>query len=139
MTSARLGLKMPTIRGAVEAGPQPPLSTFCPRYHRAVELIGRRWSGAILRVLFTGPHRFNEVLAQVPGLSDRLLSERMRELEAEELVVRRVFPGPPIRSEYELTERGRDLEPAIRDISAWAEKWIELPPGLALAAEATPH
>ena len=137
--SARLGLQMATSKGAVEAEPQPPLSTFCPLYHRAVELIGRRWSGAILRVLFTGPHRFNEVLAQVPGLSDRLLSERMRELEAEDLVVRHVFPGPPIRSEYELTERGRDLEPVIRDISAWAEKWIEFPPGLASPAEANPH
>ena len=112
----------------------PEITAFCPRFHQAVELIGKRWTGAILRLLFTGPHRFNEVLAGVPGLSDRLLSERLRELEAEELVVRHVFTGPPIRSEYELTERGRDLEPVIRDISTWAEKWIELPPELAEVA-----
>jgi DNA-binding HxlR family transcriptional regulator len=124
---------MVTSRGAVEAGPEPVLTAFCPRYHQAVELIGKRWSGAILRVLFTGPHRFNELLSGVPGLSDRLLSERLRELEAQELVMRHVFPGPPIRSEYELTERGRDLEPVVRDISAWAEKWIELPPELVKA------
>jgi DNA-binding HxlR family transcriptional regulator len=133
---ARLGLKVATIDGAVEAGPQPEITAFCPRYHQAVELIGKRWTGAILRLLFTGPHRFNEVLASVPGLSDRLLSERLRELETQELVVRHVFAGPPIRSEYELTERGRDLEPVIRDISAWAEKWIDLPPEL---AEASSH
>ena len=137
--SARLGLKMATTKGAVEAEPQPTLSTFCPRYHRAVELIGKRWTGAILRVLFAGPHRFNEILARVPGLSDRLLSERLRELEVEELVIRHVVAGPPIRSEYELTERGRDLEPVIRDISAWAEKWIALPPELNLQAEGVSH
>ncbi|MGI8609394.1 MAG: winged helix-turn-helix transcriptional regulator [Candidatus Dormibacteria bacterium] len=118
---------MPNSKGASEAEPQPTITAFCPRYHRAVELIGKRWSGAILRVLFAGPHRFNEILSGVPGLSDRLLSERLRELEAEELVARQVFTGPPIRSEYELTERGRDLEPVIRDISTWAEKWIPLP------------
>ena len=130
---------MPTAKGDVEAEPQPVMSTFCPRYHRAVELIGKRWSGAILRVLLTGPHRFNEVLGRVPGLSDRLLSERLRELEVEELVVRHVFAGPPIRCEYELTERGRDLEPVIRDISAWAEKWIALPAGPAVQGEASAH
>lgn len=133
---ARLGLEVATIVGGSEAGPRPELTAFCPRYHQAVELIGKRWTGAILRLLFTGPHRFNEILAGVPGLSDRLLSERLRELEAQELVVRRVLPGPPIRSEYELTERGRDLEPVILDISAWAEKWIALPPDF---AEASSH
>lgn len=132
--SARLGLKVATSDGAVEAGPQPVITAFCPRYHLAVELIGKRWSGAILRVLFTGPHRFNEILAGVPSLSDRLLSERLRELEGEGLVVRRVFPGPPIRSEYELTERGKELEPVIREIAAWAEKWISPPPEMAEAS-----
>lgn len=104
------------------------LSNFCPRYHHAMELIGRRWTGAILRVLINGPQRFNALLAEVPGLSDRLLSERLRELEAEGLVARHVLPGPPVRVEYELTERGHDLEQVIRAISTWAEKWLPLPP-----------
>lgn len=103
------------------------LSNFCPRYHHAMELIGRRWTGAILRVLINGPQRFNALLAEVPGLSDRLLSERLRELEAEGLVVRHVLPGPPVRVEYELTERGHDLDQVIHAISAWAEKWLPSP------------
>ncbi len=80
-----------------------------------------------MRVLINGPHRFNALLAAVPGLSDRLLSERLRELEAEGIVTRRVLPGPPVKVEYELTEQGRDLEQVIRAISAWAEKWLPLP------------
>jgi DNA-binding HxlR family transcriptional regulator len=135
--SARLGFQMAISKAASEAGPNPTITAFCPRYHRAVELIGKRWSGAILRILFAGPHRFNEILAGVPGLSDRLLSERLRELEGEELVMRHVFAGPPIRSEYELTERGRDLEPVVRDISVWAEKWLELPAEVVMPARGT--
>jgi DNA-binding HxlR family transcriptional regulator len=92
-----------------------------------MELIGRRWTGVILRVLINGPHRFNELLAAIPGLSDRLLSERLRELEAEGLVIRHVLPGPPVRVEYSLNERGYDLEQVIRSIAAWAEKWLPSP------------
>ncbi len=101
-----------------------PLTGFCPRYHHAVELIGRRWSGAILRVLISGPRRFHELLSAIPGLSDRLLSERLRELEAEKIVIRRVLPGPPVKVQYELTEAGHDLEVAVRAIASWAEKWL---------------
>lgn len=113
----------------LEAPAAGPADIFCPRYHHAIELIGRRWTGAVLRVLIAGPRRFNELLAAVPGLSDRLLSERLRELEAEELVVRHVVPGPPVKVEYELTPRGHELEPAVRAIGAWAEKWLPLPAG----------
>lgn len=109
------------------AAQTPHLSEFCPRYHHAMELIGRRWTGAILRVLINGPHRFNELLRAVPGLSDRLLSERLSELETEGLVVRQVLPGPPVRVEYSLSERGYDLEQVIRAIATWAEKWLPQP------------
>jgi DNA-binding HxlR family transcriptional regulator len=100
------------------------LSDFCPRYHHAVELIGRRWTGVILRMLLRGPRRFNELLAAIPGLSDRLLTDRLRELEAEGLVLRRVLSGPPVRVEYELTAQGQDLGQSVRAISIWAEKWL---------------
>lgn len=100
---------------------------LCPRYHRAVELIGRRWTGAIVRTLLGGPRRFNELLAAIPGISDRLLTERLRELEAEHLVRREVRPESPVRVIYELTEQGRELGPALDQIARWAERWIELP------------
>lgn len=80
-----------------------------------------------MRVLIEGPRRFNELLVAVPGLSDRLLSERLRELESQGLVSRRVLTGPPIKVEYELTESGRDLEAAVKAIGTWAEKWIPAP------------
>jgi DNA-binding HxlR family transcriptional regulator len=97
------------------------LSGFCPRFHYAVELIGRRWTGAIVRALCGGPLRFNELLSTVPGLSDRLLTERLRELEREHIVSRVVVSGPPVRVQYSLSERGIELEPIIRALGEWAE------------------
>lgn len=107
--------------------PTPQHSELCPRYHRAVELIGKRWTGAIVRTLMGGPRRFNELLVAIPGISDRLLTERLRELEAEEIVKRDVFPESPVRVTYELTCSGRELGPALDEIARWAERWIALP------------
>ena len=92
-------------------------------FQDAVELIGRRWTGAIVRALLTGANRFGEILARIPGLSDRLLSERLRELESAGIVVRTVYPEVPVRIEYHLTEKGLELEQIVGVISAWAEKW----------------
>ena len=103
------------------------LSGFCPRFHHAVELIGRRWTGAIVRALCGGPLRFNELLSTIPGLSDRLLTERLRELEREHIVSRVVVPGPPVRVQYSLTERGIELEPIIRALGDWAEVHVSAP------------
>jgi DNA-binding HxlR family transcriptional regulator len=96
----------------------------CPLYHEAVELVGRRWTGAILRVLMDGALRFSEIAQAVPELSDRLLSERMKELEARGMVERRVIPGPPLRVEYELSQMGRELEPALSELQRWANRWL---------------
>jgi DNA-binding HxlR family transcriptional regulator len=96
----------------------------CSAYHQAVELIGKRWTGAILAVLLDGPLRFSEVKMLVPDLSDRLLSERMKELEAEGIVERRVRNEMPVRVEYGLTEKGRALEPAVRSLKHWARSWL---------------
>jgi DNA-binding HxlR family transcriptional regulator len=103
---------------------KPGLSQFCPRFHQAIELIGKRWTGAIVRVLISGPRRFNELLGSVPDLSDRLLAERLRELEAEGIVAREVDPGPPVKVTYELTASGKELETALRALGLWAERWI---------------
>ena len=96
----------------------------CPLYHEAVELVGRRWTGAILRVLMDGPLRFSEIAQAVPELSDRLLSERMKELEARGIVERTVLPGPPVRVEYSLSQMGRELEPALSELQRWAGRWL---------------
>src|SRR4051812_37346985 len=111
-----------------EEGKQP---GCCPFYHQAVELIGRRWTGAILAVLLQGgAMRFSEIAASVPELSDRLLSERMKELEAHGLVERHVSPGPPVKVRYSLTDKGRSLGPAVSELATWARQWLsqEAPP-----------
>ena len=96
----------------------------CSAYHRAVELIGKRGTGAIVFVLMDGPLRFSEVKVLVPDLSDRLLSERMKELEAEGIVERRVIDQMPVRVEYCLTTKGQALEPAVRSLKVWARSWL---------------
>lgn len=106
--------------GAAASSPPP---TVCPRFHAAVELIGRRWVGAILVTLLDGPLYFSELGAAVPKMSDRLLSQRLRELEAEGLVARCVHEGPPARVSYSLTAVGLELEPAIRELEDWAKRW----------------
>jgi DNA-binding HxlR family transcriptional regulator len=98
--------------------------TCCSAYHQAVELVGKRWTGAILFVLMDGPARFSEVKQLVPDLSDRLLSERMKELEAEGIVSRRVMDETPVRVEYALTVKGQALEPAVRALKLWARTWL---------------
>lgn len=101
-----------------------PVTSICPRYHHAIELIGRRWNGAIVRTLLDGPARFAEIATKVPDISDRMLAERLKELEAEQVVVRTVIPDTPVRVEYSLSPRGKALEPTIRALSTWAEEWI---------------
>jgi DNA-binding HxlR family transcriptional regulator len=110
-------------RGAKAESETPP-AHCCPLYHEAVELVGRRWTGAILRVLMDGPLRFSEIAQAVPELSDRLLSERMKELEARGIVRRSVISGPPLRVEYELSQMGRELEPALSELQRWANRWL---------------
>ena len=102
------------------------MSGFCPLYHRAIEIIGRRWSGAIIRALLTGATRFTQIRTTVPGLSDRLLSERLKELEAEGIVERRVLAHAPVRIEYSLTPKGEALASVVQAASEWAEEWLAL-------------
>ena len=102
-------------------------SAFCPYYHEAVELIGRRWAGVIVRVLLGGTTRFSDIARAVPDLSDRLLSERLKELETAGVLVRSVIPETPVRVEYRLTDKGRALAPVVEAISTWAHGWMAPP------------
>lgn len=97
--------------------------SFCPKFHKSVELIGRRWTGAILRALLSGETRFSDIAHAIPGLSDRLLSERLKELETEGVVTRIVYPETPVRIEYHLTEKGQDLGMVVEAISEWSARW----------------
>jgi DNA-binding HxlR family transcriptional regulator len=93
-------------------------------FQRAMELIGKRWSGAVVRALMPRPARFNQLLAGIPGISDRVLTERLRELELEGIVERLVDPGPPVRVSYRLTARGHALEPVVVAVDDWASRWM---------------
>ncbi len=110
------------------ATPSPSTSHVCSRFHRAIELIGSRWTGAILQTLLQGKTRYAAIRGAIPDITDRMLSERLRSLEAEGLLVRGVIPDTPVRVEYDLTKKGRELQDALREISSWAERWIPLEP-----------
>lgn len=97
---------------------------FCPHFQRAIELIGARWSGTILRALLDGPMRFSEIAGGIPDISDRSLSRRLKELEAEGVLIRRVEPTQPVSVHYELSEKGRELEAAIGAVERWAHDWV---------------
>ena len=102
---------------------------MCPRYQRAALLLGKKWNGLILRVLMGGPRRFHEFRDQVPALSERLLSERLREFEEQGLVRREVQAYRPVLILYELTDKGRELEGVVQSIQAWANRWMEVEAG----------
>jgi DNA-binding HxlR family transcriptional regulator len=100
---------------------------ICPRYEYAVQLLGKRWTGLLLFALMDGPRRFCELTSTVEGLSDRVLSDRLRELEVEGIVERIVYPRIPVRIEYQLTEKGHALRPVFEAVQEWATQWVELP------------
>lgn len=99
-------------------------STMCPKYEAAADILGKKWTGRIIRVLLGGPKRFKEIKEQIPEMSDKMLTDRMKELEAQEIIVRNVYPDMPVRIEYELSPKGRDLQPVIESIQKWGESWM---------------
>lgn len=96
---------------------------LCPRFEAAFEVLGKRWTGLIIRTLLGGPRRFSDIQEVIPNLSARMLTERVKELEEQGIIIRKVYPEMPVRVEYELTEKGKDLEKAMDEIQKWAEKW----------------
>lgn len=110
----------------------------CPRFHRAIELIGGRWTGPIVQILMGGPARFAELRAAIPNISDRMLSERLHELEQEGIVLRAVIPDTPVRVEYALSQKGRELQASLEAVSRWAERWIAPPPAAKTPRSAAP-
>ncbi|MGH3144932.1 MAG: winged helix-turn-helix transcriptional regulator [Rubrobacter sp.] len=111
--------------------------TVCPVYQRAVELIGRRWTGVILFALLDGATRFSDIRDAISDISDRMLSERLKEMEADGIVEREVIPEKPVRIEYRLTAKGYALRDVVASISAWAGEWEARPGERVFEPEAT--
>lgn len=115
---------MRQVRHPSEIIPMDTAAAVCPHFHRAVELIGRRWTGAIIFLLLRGRTRFAGLRAAIPDITDKMLSERLRELEREGIVERSVVPETPVRVEYSLTEKGRGLAAAVDALGSWAHLWL---------------
>src|SRR5579875_1993705 len=98
---------------------------LCPKFEYAFTLLGKRWSGLIIRVLLEGPKRFKDISDMIPNMSDRMLAERFKELESAGIVVRHVYPEKPVRIEYELTEMGRALKPVMDAVQEWGDTWVD--------------
>jgi DNA-binding HxlR family transcriptional regulator len=99
-------------------------SKMCPKYESAAEILGKKWTGLIIRVMLGGPKRFRDIKEQIPEMSDKMLTDRMKELEAAGILTRTVYPEMPVRIEYELTEKGHNLEDVILSIQSWGENWM---------------
>ncbi|MFC4737617.1 winged helix-turn-helix transcriptional regulator [Bacillus daqingensis] len=97
---------------------------MCPKFESAFQLLGKRWNGLIIRVLLHGPARFRDISSNIPNMSDKMLVDRLKQLEEIGIVKRHVYPETPVRIEYTLTDKGRALESALDEIQAWAEAWV---------------
>lgn len=100
-------------------------SCVCPKFEAAVTILSKKWTGLILRVLMEDKRRFRDIREQIPLMSERMLAERLKELEAAGLINRQVYPDTPVRIEYTLTDKGKALQPVLDSIESWAHKWID--------------
>lgn len=100
-------------------------SEICPRFEKAIGILSQRWTTLIIYQLLNGPQR-NSAIKDAIGISGRLLSERLKDLEEEGIIKRTVYPETPVRIEYSLTEKGYSLEPLMKGIEEWSQEWIDL-------------
>lgn len=99
--------------------------SLCPKFEKAFAILGKKWNGLIINVLLeNGPQRFSELRQKIPELSDRVLVERLKELEGEGLISKAFRCDENSRLEYFLTNKGTDLQQAMKQIQEWAEKWV---------------
>ncbi|WP_198406828.1 winged helix-turn-helix transcriptional regulator [Nocardia terpenica] len=103
------------------------LLLYCPYYAAATDMIGRRWAAVVLRSIRAGATRFSDIAAAIPGMTDKLLSQRLKDLEADGLIERIVHPTTPVRIEYRLTDKGASLSRVLLELNRWALKWVEIP------------
>lgn len=97
---------------------------ICPKFERTFSILGKKWMGLIIDVLLEGPQRFKDIAATIPSVSDRVLVERLKELEQEGLVARTVDPEATMRVAYSLTEKGKGLKSVMNEVQTWADEWV---------------
>ncbi|MCA1059714.1 helix-turn-helix transcriptional regulator [Rossellomorea aquimaris] len=98
---------------------------LCPKYSTAFELLGKRWVGMIIKVLFEGTCRFKDLHGNIPNISQKVLTERLKELEEHGIVSREVLDEKPVKVLYSLTNKGKELEPVMQAVQTWAVKWVK--------------
>ncbi|MDT9023366.1 MULTISPECIES: helix-turn-helix domain-containing protein [Rossellomorea] len=98
---------------------------LCPKYAAAFELLGKRWIGMIIKVLFEGTCRFKDINSEIPNISQKVLTDRLKELEENGIVYREVLDEKPVKVLYSLTKKGRELEPVMEAVQGWAVKWVK--------------
>jgi DNA-binding HxlR family transcriptional regulator len=99
---------------------------MCPKFEMAFELLGKKWTGLIIRTLLTGPKRFKDIIEMIPSMSDRILADRLKELETAGILERHVYPDIPVRIEYKLTKKGSSLQPVMDEVQQWGDQWSGL-------------
>ncbi|WP_423407895.1 winged helix-turn-helix transcriptional regulator [Heyndrickxia sp. MSNUG] len=99
--------------------------SICPRFEKAMSILSQRWTGMIIYQLLSGPQRFCSIESSI-GISGRVLSERLKDLENEGIVKREVYPETPVRIEYSLTDKGLALQPLMKEIEKWSQSWLEV-------------
>ncbi|KIL48644.1 winged helix-turn-helix transcriptional regulator [Jeotgalibacillus campisalis] len=99
--------------------------SICPKFELAFQLLGKRWNGIIIRVLANGPKRFSQITEPIPQISNKILTERLKELEEQGIIVREVYPETPVLIEYRLTDKGISLTPILDEVQKWADKWMD--------------
>lgn len=100
------------------------LPTICPKFEKAISLLSQRWTALIIYQLLVGPQRFKEIQSAI-GISGKVLSERLKELEKKDIVKREVIPETPVIIKYSLTEKGRSMEAILKSIENWSQQWVE--------------
>jgi len=101
------------------------MEKLCPNIERAFCLLGKRWNGLIIHVLLTGPKRFKELTNIIPGISQKMLADRLKELEEQNIIVRHVYPETPVKIVYELSEKGKALQRVMEEVKKWANEFHE--------------
>ncbi|OJF95364.1 helix-turn-helix domain-containing protein [Alkalibacterium sp. 20] len=97
---------------------------ICPKFEQSFAILGKKWTGLIIDVLLDGPRRFKDLSQSISGVSDRVLVERLKELEKEGIVTKDLDDSCDMKSGYCLTEKGKALKNVMIEVQEWADQWV---------------